>query len=113
MGLRSLAPGEPGYAPRYAGPPRERDAAYHQGTVWPWLIGPFIEAWVNVRGGSAEARREAGARFLGPLLAYANDVGFGHLPEVADGDAPHRPGGCPAQAWSLGEVLRLDRLLRE
>ena len=112
MGLRSLAPEEAGYAARYTGSPRERDAAYHQGTVWPWLIGPFIEAWVRVRGGTAECRREARARFLVPLLAYANDVGFGHLPEVADGDAPHHPGGCPAQAWSLGEVLRLDRLLR-
>jgi predicted glycogen debranching enzyme len=111
MGLRSLAPGEPGYAPRYAGGPRERDAAYHQGTVWPWLIGPFVEAWVRVRGGGTDVRREARARFLAPLLAYANGVGFGHLPEVADGDPPHHPGGCPAQAWSLGEVLRLDRLL--
>src|SRR5262249_43244482 len=98
MGLRSLAPGEPGYAPRYAGTPRERDAAYHQGTVWPWLIGPFIEAWVGVRGATAEARQEARARFLAPLLAWANGVGFGHLPEVADAEAPHRPGGCPAQA---------------
>jgi predicted glycogen debranching enzyme len=111
MGLRSLAPGEPGYAPRYAGGPRERDAAYHQGTAWPWLMGPFVEAWVRVRGGGPDVRREARARFLAPLLAYATDIGFGHLPEVADGDRPHRPGGCPAQAWSLGEVLRLDRLL--
>ena len=113
MGLRSLAPDEPGYAPRYGGGPRARDAAYHQGTAWPWLIGPFIEAWVAVHGGGPDVRREARARFLAPLVAYANDVGFGHLPEVADGDAPHRPGGCPAQAWSLGEVLRLDRLLTE
>ncbi len=111
MGLRSLAPDEPGYVPRYDGGPRERDGAYHQGTVWPWLIGPFVEAWVRVRGGGAEARREARTRFLAPLVAHARDVGFGHLPEVADGDPPHRAGGCPAQAWSLGEVLRLDRLL--
>ena len=68
MGLRSLAPGEPGYAPRYDGGPVERDGAYHQGTVWPWLAGPFIEAWVRVRGDTAEAREEARRRFFEPLL---------------------------------------------
>jgi len=112
MGLRSLAPGEPGYTGRYAGGPRERDAAYHQGTVWPWLIGPFVDAWSRVRGDSAETRREAHARFVAPLLMYAERVGLGHLPEVADGDPPHHPGGCPQQAWSLGELLRLQQQLR-
>jgi len=111
LGLRSLAPGEPGYAPRYAGGPRERDGAYHQGTVWPWLLGPFVEAWVRVRGGTPEARHEARVRFLEPLLAHLDDAGLGHLPEIADGDPPHTPRGCPFQAWSVGEALRLARLL--
>ena len=111
LGLRSLAPGEPGYTPRYAGGPRERDGAYHQGTVWPWLMGGFVEAWVRVRGGTPAARAEARARFLDPLLAHLSDAGLGHLPEIADGDPPHTPRGCPFQAWSVGEALRLTRLL--
>src|SRR5437867_10052811 len=111
FGLRSLAPGEPGYTPRYAGGPRERDGAYHQGTVWPWLMGGFVEAWVRVRGGTPAARAEERARFLDPLLAHLSDAGLGHLPEIADGDPPHTPRGCPFQAWSVGEALRLTRLL--
>lgn len=109
LGLRSLAPGEPGYAPRYAGDARSRDGAYHQGTVWPWLLGPFVEAWVRVRGGSEAVRREARRRFLEPLLGQLRDAGVGHVSEVADADPPHTPGGCPFQAWSVGEALRLDR----
>jgi predicted glycogen debranching enzyme len=111
LGLRSLAPDEPGYVPHYAGGPAARDAAYHQGTAWPWLMGPFVEAWVRVRGGTPEAKREARRRFLDPLLGALDAAGLGHLPEVADGDPPHTPGGCPFQAWSVGEALRLDRLL--
>lgn len=108
MGLRSLAPEEPDYAPHYEGGVRERDGAYHQGTVWPWLIGPFVEAWVRVRGDTPQARRAAARRFLAPLVAYAQQQGFGHLPEIADAEPPHAPRGCPFQAWSLGEVLRLQ-----
>jgi predicted glycogen debranching enzyme len=111
LGLRSLAPDEPGYVGHYRGGVRERDGAYHQGTVWPWLAGPFVDAWVRVRGDTREARREASARFLEPLLAHLDAAGLGHLPEVADGDPPHTPGGCPFQAWSVGEALRLVRLL--
>jgi predicted glycogen debranching enzyme len=111
LGLRTLAPGSPGYAPRYQGGPRERDEAYHEGTVWPWLAGPFVEAWVRVRGGTAEAKREARTRFLDPLLSHLDDAGIGHLPEVADGDPPHKPGGCPFQAWSVGEALRLTEVV--
>lgn len=107
MGLRSLAPGEPGYAGRYQGGVRERDAAYHQGTVWPWLTGPFVEAWVRVHGGTSKAKRQAHARFLQPLLTHLDEAGMGHLPEIADGDPPHTPRGCPFQAWSAAEVLRL------
>ena len=109
LGLRSLAPGEPGYVPAYRGGPRERDAAYHQGTVWPWLLGPFVEAWVRVRGGTAEAKRAARQRFVSPLEEHLADAGLGHVSEIADADAPHEPGGCPFQAWSVGEVLRLVR----
>jgi predicted glycogen debranching enzyme len=111
IGLRSLAPGEPSYAPRYEGGVHERDGAYHQGTVWPWLMGPFVDAWVRVRGSTAAARREARAKFLDPLLMHMHEGGLGHLPEIADGDPPHTPRGCPFQAWSVGEALRIARLL--
>lgn len=106
MGLRSLAPGSPAYAGRYEGNGAERDARYHQGTVWPWLIGAFVKAWLRVRPSTA-ARREARERFLAPLLHLAGQSG-GHLPEIADGDPPHTPRGCPQQAWSVGELLRLE-----
>lgn len=102
MGLRTLARGDARYAPRYEGGPAARDRAYHQGTVWPWLIGPFVEAWLRVGGSKAAAR----ARFLGGLAAYRAGPGLGHLPEIADGEAPHAARGCPQQAWSLGEFLR-------
>jgi predicted glycogen debranching enzyme len=108
LGLRSLAPGEPGYTPRYEGGVRERDAAYHQGTVWPWLLGPLVEAWVRVRGSTQSAKQEARARFLLPLLAQIESEGLGHLCEIADAEPPHAWRGCPFQAWSLGEVLRLE-----
>ncbi|HEY6051123.1 MAG TPA: amylo-alpha-1,6-glucosidase, partial [Thermoanaerobaculia bacterium] len=107
-GLRTLAPEDPRYRGRYEGGVAERDGAYHQGTVWPWLAGPFVEAWVRVRGGSPDVRLEARARFLEPLLAATGDAGVGHLSEIADGDPPHAPRGCPFQAWSVGEALRLD-----
>jgi predicted glycogen debranching enzyme len=111
LGLRSLAPDDPAYAGRYAGGVSERDESYHQGTVWPWLTGPFVEAWVRVRGGTPEARREARKKFLEPLLRHTEEAGLGHLPEIADGDSPHTPRGCPFQAWSVGEALRLDRVV--
>lgn len=106
LGLRTLAPSEPAYAPRYEGGHVERDRAYHQGTVWPWLIGPFVEAYVRVHGATPSVCEEARRRFLGPLLAEM-DRGSGHIAEIADGDPPHRTAGCPFQAWSLGEMLRL------
>jgi predicted glycogen debranching enzyme len=111
IGLRSLAPGEPGYAPRYQGDSSARDAVYHQGTVWPWLIGPFVDAWVRVRGNTGAARRDARVRFLDPLLLHVQTTGLGHLAEIADAEAPFAPKGCPFQAWSLGELLRLDRVV--
>jgi predicted glycogen debranching enzyme len=110
LGLRTLDPRDPDYHPRFEGDMRARDAAYHQGAAWPWLLGPFVEAWVRVRSSTPEARREARGRFLPPLEAL-RAAGHGHLPELADGDPPQRPGGCPCQAWSLGELLRLERLV--
>ncbi|WP_447977533.1 amylo-alpha-1,6-glucosidase [Candidatus Nitrospira bockiana] len=107
MGLRSLAPGEPGYAPRYEGGVRERDGAYHQGTVWPWLAGPFVEAWVRVRRSRREVVEQARTRYVQPLLDHLQAAGLGHVSELADAEAPFTPRGCPFQAWSLGEVLRL------
>jgi predicted glycogen debranching enzyme len=109
LGLRSLAPGEPGYAGRYSGDSSTRDAVYHQGTVWPWLIGPFVEAWVRVRGNTAAVKESARKHFLEPLRLHLSTAGLGHISEIADGDAPFAPRGCPFQAWSLGEFVRLER----
>ncbi len=115
LGLRTLSPSDPDYRPRYAGGPAERDGAYHQGTAWPWLLGPFVAAWLAVRGGRPEAlaaaRAEARTRFLAPLREHLHAAGLGHVSEVADGDPPHCPGGCPFQAWSLGELIRIEIML--
>ncbi|PYJ91008.1 MAG: glycogen debranching protein [Verrucomicrobia bacterium] len=109
VGLRSLAPGEPGYAAHYGGSVAERDGSYHQGTVWPWLIGPFVEAWVRVHGSNAGAKKKARTQFLPPLYEHLNHAGLGHVSEICDAEPPHTPRGCPFQAWSLGELLRLER----
>lgn len=103
-GLRTLAPYEPGYRGRCTGPIPERDGAYHQGTVWPWLIGPFLAADSRFRGESGRQRR---AKLLEPLRAFTLSRGTGQIPEIFDGDAPHEPRGCFAQAWSVAEVLRM------
>lgn len=108
-GLRSLAPAEPGYAGRYEGGVHQRDGSYHQGTVWPWLMGAFVEAWLHTHGNNARARKEARTRFLDPLLSGMDAAGLDHISEIADGDLPHTPRGCPFQAWSVAEALRLDR----
>jgi len=104
-GLRSLAASDPQYRGRYTGGPAERDAAYHQGTVWPWLLGPFITAYIRVHGGSDAARAQA-AQWLRPMQDHLSDGGLGHISEIFEGDPPHHPCGCIAQAWSVGEVLR-------
>jgi predicted glycogen debranching enzyme len=107
LGLRSLTLDAPEYSPRYEGGPAARDAAYHQGTVWPWLAGPFIDAWLAVRGSSPAAKAEARERLLAPLVQHLDEAGLGHISEIADAEPPHSPRGCPFQAWSLGELLRI------
>ena len=110
-GLRSLSPEDPQYRGTYRGGVWSRDTAYHQGTVWPYLMGAFVEAWVRTRGDGPAARLEARERFLEPFLQTLDPNNIGHLPEIAEGDAPHEPRGCPFQAWSVGEALRLDRVV--
>ncbi len=107
-GLRTLAPNDPQYRGRYEGDPLSRDGAYHQGTVWPWLMGPFLSAYLKVNERSAAAGEQA-SRWLAELRRYIAEEGVGQIPEVFDGDAPHRGGGCMAQAWSVAELLRIVR----
>ena len=101
----TLAPSDPQYRGRYSGGPTERDGAYHQGTVWPWLLGPFITAYLKVNGGSDAARSQA-IEWLAPLKDHLADGGLGHISEILDGDAPQRPSGCMAQGWRVAEILR-------
>jgi predicted glycogen debranching enzyme len=105
VGLRTLAPDDPQYRPRYEGGVHSRDGAYHQGTVWPFLLGPFVTAWVKVHGGTAGARRQA-RDFLDGLEAHLSEACLGQVSEIFDAEAPHRPRGCCAQAWSVAEPLR-------
>jgi predicted glycogen debranching enzyme len=105
-GLRSLAQGDTRYSGRYEGGPESRDAVYHQGTVWAWLLGPFITAYVKAHGRSQKSKRQAGA-WLAPLCEHLKDAGLGHVSEIFDGDEPHTPRGCVAQAWSVAEILRV------
>ena len=106
LGVRTLSPADPAYRGRYEGGVAQRDGAYHQGTAWPWLTGAFVDAWLHAHGDDAAHRAEARERFVAPLGDLLMASGLGHLPEIADGDAPHWPRGCPFQAWSLGEYLR-------
>jgi len=111
LGLRTLPPDDARYVPHYQGGLLERDGAYHQGTAWPWLLGPFVEAWVRVNGNDAGARRSARHCFFEPLLRHLGEAGLGHISEIADADPPYTPRGCPFQAWSVGEALRLERTI--
>lgn len=104
-GLRTLAPDDPAFQGRYEGNLFQRDSAYHQGTVWPWLIGPYCEAVLRVNGFSELARQEV-QQTLQSLIQELNHGCVGQIAEVYDGDPPHRASGCPAQAWSVAEVLR-------
>jgi predicted glycogen debranching enzyme len=102
VGLRSLAPDNPEYKPRYYGDRRSRDAAYHQGTVWPWLIGPFIDAWLKVYPDQVRLCRD----FLKGLEEHMSEACIGSISEIFDADSPYTPRGCVAQAWSVAEALR-------
>ena len=104
-GLRSLARSDARYRPTYDGDPRSRDSAYHQGTVWPWLMGPFLTAYVRSRGGSTAARQQA-AEWLERFTQHLTEAGLGQVSEIADAEPPHKPRGCFAQAWSVAELLR-------
>jgi predicted glycogen debranching enzyme len=105
VGLRSLTPRDPAYRGHYGGDVWSRDGSYHQGTVWGWLIGPYVDAYLRVHGHSAEAKAAMRAH-LGTLLAHVHDAGVGSVSEIFDGDAPHYPKGTVSQAWSVAEVLR-------
>jgi glycogen debranching enzyme len=105
FGLRSLAPSHPSYRPRYEGGVWDRDTAYHQGTVWPWLMGPFITAYVRANGATKRASERA-KDMLVPIHRHLSDAGLGHVSEVLDAESPHEPRGCIAQAWSVAEILR-------
>jgi predicted glycogen debranching enzyme len=102
LGLRTLAPNHPDYKPQYYGDLRSRDAAYHQGTVWAWLIGPFIDAWLRVYPDDFEGAR----RFLDAFPSHLGEACIGSISEVFDAEQPFIPRGCVAQAWSVAEVLR-------
>jgi predicted glycogen debranching enzyme len=103
-GLRTLSPQDPNYIGRYEGDPRSRDGAYHQGTVWPWLMGPFITAYVKTFG--AKAGQKFATEWLSQFQDHFSEACLGQISEIFDGDAPHRPRGCVAQAWSISELLR-------
>ncbi len=104
-GLRSLSPHHPQYRGRYAGDPRQRDGSYHQGAVWAWLMGPYITAYLNVHEHSPQAQQQV-LTWLKAFSMHLNEAGVGQISEIFDGDAPHQPRGCIAQAWSVAEWLR-------
>ena len=115
FGLRSLSPDDPAYIGRYGGDQKQRDAAYHQGTVWAWLIGPFVDAYLRTHSRTSTASRASSApsnalavarSYLAPFEMQLGANGLGTLAEIFEGDAPFAPRGCIAQAWSVGEVLR-------
>jgi predicted glycogen debranching enzyme len=106
VGLRTLAPTDSRYRPRYEGGVLERDGAYHQGTVWPFLLGPFVTAWVKTFGQSSATRNKARG-FLTGLEAHLHEACLGQVSEIFDAEAPHHPRGCFAQAWSVAEPLRV------
>jgi predicted glycogen debranching enzyme len=105
VGLRTLNRSDARYRATYEGNQYSRDSAYHQGTVWPWLLGPFVSAYVRVNGGTAQARARA-HDFLRGIEAHLGEACLGQISEIFDGDAPHHPRGCFAQAWSAAEILR-------
>jgi glycogen debranching enzyme len=109
-GLRTLSPRNPAYKPEYSGGPAERDLAYHQGSVFPWLFGHFAEAWLNLY-------EQSGVAFITKLYQGFEEVmpehGIGTISELYDGDPPYRPSGAISQAWSVSELLRVHHLLED
>ncbi len=105
-GLRSLDPAEPGYMGHYGGDMESRDGAYHQGTAWSWLVGPWVDVLLRLSADPPSA-----ALWLGAMRNHLHDAGLGTISEIFDGDAPHAPAGCIAQAWSVAELLRVLRLV--
>jgi glycogen debranching enzyme len=104
VGLRSLSPRDPAYNPIYQGNAGQRDAAYHQGTVWAWLLGPYLTALVKVRG---KTGRRQGLKLMSAVQDHLSlSAGIGQISEIFDGDPPHAPRGCLAQAWSVAEIAR-------
>ena len=101
VGLRSLGEGDAAYAPRYGGGPAERDRVYHQGTVWSWLLGPFVAAHYRTYGDAPRA-----LSYLDGIAGHLRETCIGSISEIFDGAAPHRPEGCFAQAWSVAEILQ-------
>jgi predicted glycogen debranching enzyme len=110
-GLRTLATTDPAYIGRYHGGPAERDGAYHQGTVWPWLMGAFGEAALRVAADQKQEKENLRQYLRTFLRQHLAEAGIGSVSEVFDGDPPHLPGGCIAQAWSVAEPLRLYMML--
>src|SRR5258706_5743185 len=109
VGLRSLSPADPHYVPIYIGSPLERDAGYHQGTVWGWLIGPFVDAYRRVHSKDAKAKKRV-AEIIAGFETHLAEMAIGQIAEIFDADPPHLARGCPAQAWSVAELLRVKAL---
>jgi glycogen debranching enzyme len=103
-GLRTLSPADSNYIGRYEGGPSSRDGAYHQGTVWPWLMGPYISAYFKTFGD--QAGRDFATQWIESFQNHLHEACLGQISEIFDGDAPHTPRGCVAQAWSVSELLR-------
>ncbi|HVF47318.1 MAG TPA: amylo-alpha-1,6-glucosidase [Pyrinomonadaceae bacterium] len=112
VGLRSLSPTDAAYARVYIGSPLERDGSYHQGTVWGWLIGPFVEAYLKVHPNDAPVKARA-AEIIDGFATHLSHAAVGQISEIFDADPPHLPRGCIAQAWSVAELLRISKLSRE
>lgn len=111
FGLRTLNVEDNRYKSTYTGPQKERDQAYHQGTVWPYLLGPFVDSFLKVYGSSQKSKQKA-SKFIKPLLQYTTkDSCLGQICEIFDGDPPHKPKGCMAQAWSVAELIRAYQLI--
>jgi glycogen debranching enzyme len=107
FGLRTLSPQDSRYVGKYCGDRWHRDNAYHNGTVWPWLLGPFVTAFLRLRSYDPHWRSIAFENFLKPLFTVElHRAGLGSISEIFDGDSPHEPKGCIAQAWSVAEPLR-------